>query len=165
LRQLGQKKNHSPARESNPDLPSPLKNFRLSKRVWNDLHCRPSRDVSNACKPNRKDGNLAIRLTGRRKETIRYRESNPRRLGESQTCYLLHHIGQKRPTVLAGDRTLGLPRVKRTICQLSYENDKTLAGFEPAPPKGTDFESVTLTTPSQRRKKNTRCMQIGRSTT
>ena len=24
--------------------------------------------------------------------------------------------------VLAGDRTLGLPRVKRTICQLSYEN-------------------------------------------
>ena len=74
-----------------------------------------------------------------------YRESNPRRLGESQTCYLLHHIGrQQRPEksefsarierttfrepnrkkqVLAGDRTLGLPRVKRAICQLSYENE------------------------------------------
>ena len=58
--------------------------------------------------------------------------------------------------VLAGDRTLGLPRVKRAICQLSYENrQQTLAGFEPAPPKGTDFESVTLTTPSQRQQKTT----------
>ena len=57
--------------------------------------------------------------------------------------------------VLAGDRTLGLPRVKRAICQLSYENaeennknpqnpHQTLAGFEPAPPKGTDFESAAL---------------------
>ncbi len=27
--------------------------------------------------------------------------------------------------VLAGDRTLGLPRVKRAICQLSYENRDT----------------------------------------
>ena len=27
---------------------------------------------------------------------------------------------------------------------------ETSAGFEPAPPKGTDFESVTLTTPSRR---------------
>ena len=31
----------------------------------------------------------------RTKKQIRYRESNPRRLGESQTCYLLHHIGFK----------------------------------------------------------------------
>jgi hypothetical protein len=87
----------------------------------------------------------------------------------------------EKKQVLAGDRTLGLPRVKRTICQLSYENHPSLcresnpdlllrrepcchytteapkkqqketsAGFEPAPPKGTDFESVTLTTPSRR---------------
>ena len=34
--------------------------------------------------------------------------------------------------------------------QQKKERQKTLAGFEPAPPKGTDFESVTLTTPSQR---------------
>jgi hypothetical protein len=68
-------------------------------------------------------------------------------------------ISETEERVLAGDRTLGLPRVKRTICQLSYENTKrqqTLAGFEPAPPKGTDFESVTLTTPSQRLEKKKR---------
>ena len=29
-----------------------------------------------------------------KKRGIRYRESNPRRLGENQTCYLLHHIGK-----------------------------------------------------------------------
>ena len=34
--------------------------------------------------------------------------------------------------VLAGDRTLGLPRVKRTICRLSYENQpKPNVGIEP----------------------------------
>ena len=33
--------------------------------------------------------------------------------------------------VLAGDRTLGLPRVKRTICQLSYENHQPNVGLEP----------------------------------
>ena len=30
----------------------------------------------------------------------------------------------KTNQVLAGDRTLGLPRVKRAICQLSYENQQ-----------------------------------------
>ena len=30
------------------------------------------------------------------KRIFRYRESNPRRLGENQTCYLLHHSGAKK---------------------------------------------------------------------
>ena len=40
---------------------------------------------------------------------------------------------------------------RATIAPVRQTKDnKTLAGFEPAPPKGTDFKSVTLTTPSQR---------------
>ena len=53
------------------------------------------------------------------------RESNPDLLLRREPCCHYTTEAQKRPK-------------------------ETSAGFEPAPPKGTDFESVTLTTPSRR---------------